>query len=218
MRGRHIAERPPRRVPAGVLAAVWVLVALFAVLTWLIQVDDDGTQDGADQRIFPVLLVVVLVVVSLGWFLGFRRLREAQRASTERRALDAGERRLLALVRHGTDVVAVIEPDSTTTFLSPAVAVLGWSPEELTGRPLLDVVSPSDRLMMTRLLTGSSGDAQSVQLRMRHRDGHELVMEGNLVNLCDDTAVRGWVLTIRDITERKRLQEDLTTQALHDLM
>jgi diguanylate cyclase (GGDEF)-like protein/PAS domain S-box-containing protein len=293
MCAKHVAERRPRRIPAGVRVALWILVAQFAMLTWLFHVDD-GAQDRAraqsrasvaiagwhpgedrspvarellalaesgvpdadqlraltsrwtesgsasdtealtratdaagrataaelrsDDRIFPVLLVVVLLVVSGGWFFWSRRLRDAQQATTERRALDAGERRLLALVRNGTDVVAVIEPDSTTTFLSPAVAVLGWSPEELTGRPLLDVVSPQDRLILTRLLTGSSGDAHSLQIRMRHRDGHELVMEGSLVNLCDDSAVRGWVLTIRDITERKRLQEDLTTQAFHDAM
>ena len=135
---------------------------------------------------------------------------------TERKVIDAGERRLLALVRNSTDVVAVIEPDSTATFLSPAVADLGWSPEELTGRPLLEIVSPQDQPMLARLLTGTSSDVHSLQLRMRRRDGRELVMEGSLVNLCDDTAVRGWVLTVRDITERKRLQEDLTTQAFHD--
>jgi diguanylate cyclase (GGDEF)-like protein/PAS domain S-box-containing protein len=291
MSGKHTAERPARRIPAGARAAVWILVAQFAMLTWLFHADD-GAQDrsraqarasvalagwhpgedrspvarellaladsgvpdagqlraltshwtengseadtGAlrratdaagratsaelrsDRRTFPVLLVVVLLVVSGGWFLWSRRLREKQEAMTEQKALDAGERRLLALVRNGTDVVAVIDPDSTSTFLSPSVAVLGWSPEELTGRPLLDVVSPQDRLILTRLLSGAGGDTHSLQLRMRHRDGHELVMEGSLVNLCDDSAVRGWVLTIRDITERKRLQEDLTTQALHD--
>ena len=47
---------------------------------------------------------------------------------TERTVIDAGERRLLALVRNSTDVVAVVEPDSTATFLSPAVAA--WA-----GRP-----------------------------------------------------------------------------------
>ncbi|HEX5090545.1 MAG TPA: EAL domain-containing protein [Nocardioides sp.] len=171
----------------------------------------------SNDRIFPVLLVLVLVAVSGGWYVWSRRVRETQRVTVERRVLDAGERRLLALVRNSTDVVAIIEPDSTTTFVTPAVAVLGWSPEELTGRQLLDVVSPQDRLILTRLLSGS-GDSHSVQIRMRHRDGHELVMEGTLVNLCHDTAVRGWVLTIRDITERKRLQEDLTTQAIHDSM
>jgi diguanylate cyclase (GGDEF)-like protein/PAS domain S-box-containing protein len=172
------------------------------------------------DRLVPALLLVVLLVVSAGWLVWsrglVRRHREAQRGMTERTVVDASERRLLALVRNSTDVLAVIEPDSTTTFLSPAVAVLGWSPEDLTGRPLLDVVSPQDHPMLNRLLTGASGDAHSLQIRMRHRHGHELVMEGSLVNLCDDSAVRGWVLTVRDITERKRLQEDLTTQAFHD--
>ena len=174
------------------------------------------------DRAVAVILVVVLLVVSWGWFVWFRRVvrrqRALQRGMTERTVIDAGERRLLALVRNSTDVVAVIEPDSTATFLSPAVAALGWSPDELTGRPLLDVVSPQDQPTLARLLTGSSSDMHSLQIRMRHRDGRELVMEGSLVNLCDDSAVKGWVLTVRDITERKRLQEDLKTQAFHDAL
>ncbi|HRD63544.1 GGDEF domain-containing phosphodiesterase [uncultured Nocardioides sp.] len=172
------------------------------------------------HRTSAALLAAVLLVVAGGWLVWFRRSvrlqREVQRGVTERTVVDEGERRLLALVRNSTDVVAVIDPDSTATFLSPAVAVLGWEPDELTGRALLEIVSPQDQTMLARLLTGSSGDVHSLQIRMRHRDGRELVMEGSLVNLCDDSAVRGWVLTVRDITERKRLQEDLTTQAFHD--
>ena len=172
------------------------------------------------DRAVSAILVVVLLVVSWGWFVWFRRVirrhRDLQRGMTERTVIDTGERRLLALVRNSTDVVAVIEPDSTATFVSPAVAALGWSPDELIGRPLLDLVSPQDQPTLARLLTASSSDMHSLQIRMRHRDGRELVMEGSLVNQCDDSAVRGWVLTVRDITERKRLQEDLTTQAFHD--
>ncbi len=174
------------------------------------------------DRAVSVILVVVLLVVSWGWFVWFRRVirrqRDLQRGMTERTVIDTGERRLLALVRNSTDVVAVIDPDSTATFLSPAVAALGWSPDELTGRPLLDLVSPQDQPALARLLTASTSDMHSLQIRMRHRDGRELVMEGSLVNLCDDSAVQGWVLTVRDITERKRLQEDLTTQAFHDAL
>jgi diguanylate cyclase (GGDEF)-like protein/PAS domain S-box-containing protein len=172
------------------------------------------------QRMAAALLLGVLVAVAVGWLIWLRRLvrrhREAQRWITERKLVEDGERRLLALVRNSSDLVAVLTPESTATFLSPAVAALGWSPEELSGRSLLDVVSPADHPVLTRLLAGSSGDAPALQLRMRHRAGHELVMEGSLVNLCDDSAVHGWVLTVRDITERKRLQEDLATQAFHD--
>ena len=95
----------------------------------------------ADRKV-SLILVAFLLLVSWGWFAWFRRLirrhRDLSDGMTERKVIDAGERRLLALVRNSTDVVAVIEPDSTATFLSPAVGALGWSPEELTGRPLLE--------------------------------------------------------------------------------
>ena len=39
---------------------------------------------------------------------------------TEQQELDAGERRLLALVQNSADLVLVLEPDATASFVSPA--------------------------------------------------------------------------------------------------
>jgi diguanylate cyclase (GGDEF)-like protein/PAS domain S-box-containing protein len=181
-----------------------------------------GERSAVDRRT-AVLLAVLLVGVSLGWFAWFRALirrhGELQRAVTEQQALDAGERRLLALVQNSVDLVMVLEPDSTASFVSPSAGnVLGLPPEELTGRRFVDLLLPRDVPMFIRLLVGSREGEQGVVVRMRHADGRELVLEGTLSNLLADPSISGWVLTIRDVTDRQAMEQELSYQAFHDAL
>lgn len=182
--------------------------------------DANADLSSAHRRV-ALILAGVLGLVSAGWFVWFRRLvlrhREVQRRLTERETLDAGEHRLLALVQNSTDLVVVVSPDSTATFVSPASAtVLGWSVEEVMGRPLDELLIDADRPLLAQLLQGARTEESGIQLGMRHRDGRELVMEGTLTDLRGDSAVAGFVLTVRDVTERQRLQDDLARRALRD--
>ncbi|NUR08274.1 MAG: EAL domain-containing protein [Nocardioidaceae bacterium] len=184
---------------------------------------DDGVaaeQDSVDRRA-SITLAVLLVVVSVGWFFWFRRLvrrhRSLQSRLTAQQVLDAGERRLLALVQNSADLVVVLEPDSTTSFVSPAAeALLGIPADELVGVRFVDLLLPRDVPMLVRLLAGLRDGDQPVILRARHADGRELVLEGTLTNLMADEAVHGWVLTVRDVTDRQSLEQELSYQAFHD--
>jgi diguanylate cyclase (GGDEF)-like protein/PAS domain S-box-containing protein len=177
-------------------------------------------QSAVDRRA-GIILATLLVLVSFGWFVWFRKLvrrqRTIQRELTERQVLDAGERRLLALVQNSADVVAVLEPDSTAMFVSPASrSVLGVEPDELVGTRFVDILLPRDVPMFIRMLAASREGDQPVILRTRHADGRELVLEGTLTNLMAEAAVHGWVLTVRDVTDRQVLQQELSYQAFHD--
>jgi diguanylate cyclase (GGDEF)-like protein/PAS domain S-box-containing protein len=179
-------------------------------------------QGAVDQRA-AIALAGLLFFVSLGWFGWFRKLvrrhRELQHTLTQKQAFDAGERRLLALVQNSADLVAVLEPDSTASFVSPSAAsVLGMTPGQLTGRRFVDLLLPRDVPMFVRLLAAPREGEQPVVLRIRHADGHDLVLEGTLNNLLADAVVNGWVLTVRDVTDRQALQEELSYQAFHDAL
>jgi diguanylate cyclase (GGDEF)-like protein/PAS domain S-box-containing protein len=169
-----------------------------------------------------LIYAVLLVTVSLGWFLWFRRLvarhRSLQQAVTEKQALANSEQRLLALVQNGSDVVTVLDLDSTASFVSPsAKTVLGFAAEELVGTRIVDLIHPDDvRLLVQLLANQRTGGDEELTLRMRHADGRSLVVEGVLTNLLADTTIGGFVLTLRDVTERHALEERLTYQAFHD--
>ncbi|MDH4145871.1 MAG: PAS domain-containing protein, partial [Acidimicrobiia bacterium] len=63
------------------------------------------------------------------------------------------EQRHEALIENATDVVVVVDAAGSATYVSP-VAELRWGhpPGALLGRPFVDLVHPSDRLAVHRLL------------------------------------------------------------------
>jgi diguanylate cyclase (GGDEF)-like protein/PAS domain S-box-containing protein len=125
-----------------------------------------------------------------------------------------------SLVQNASDVILVLRSNLTASYLSPSVErVLGHAPEELNGVPLPTLLDPGD---LQRALAAyddavrRAGTSVSLECRLRHRDGSWRDVEAVYNNLIDDPSVQGTVLTIRDITERKTLEEELKHQAFHD--
>ena len=82
--------------------------------------DDQRTTDDQAEWIY----VVLLALASVGWFGWFRRVvrkqRALQRTLTEQTAQAEGAAKLAALVRNASDVIAVVDRDSTISYISPS--------------------------------------------------------------------------------------------------
>jgi len=132
------------------------------------------------------------------------------------------EARFEALVRHSSDVITIVDPDTVVRYVSPTIAeIFGHLPEELEGKRLADLVHPDDvprtlSFFMSVLPRGAV--TTPAEWRMRHRDGGWRDVEVIGTNLLDEPTVRGIVLNTRDISERKALQAELTHQAFHDTL
>ncbi|MFP5252878.1 MAG: putative bifunctional diguanylate cyclase/phosphodiesterase [Actinomycetes bacterium] len=165
----------------------------------------------------------LLGLVTVGWLLWFRNLirrhRNVEGALARKQAFDANERRQLAVVQNSTDLIAVLEHDSTVAFISQAGAdMLGLPADRLEGRRLVDLLPPEDAAVLARNLMSRRQGEQHLQLRMQHSGGRTLVLEGTVTDLSMDPAVQGWVLNARDITERHSLAEQLAHQSFHDAL
>ena len=135
-----------------------------------------------------------------------------QRDITERRkqdvALEESEERLRTiLVQYASDMITILEPDGTVRYESPAVEkVLGYKPEELVGKNILDYVHPEDVDRASRELDrvwDEPGVRGPVEVRFRHEDGSWRCLEAVGNNLLGDPAVGGVVINSRNVTERK---------------
>ncbi len=181
-----------------------------------------AARSAAIDRQANLVYAVLLVVVSVGWFLWFRRVvqrhRALQQRLTEQESLEASEKRLMALVQNGSELVMVLDLGGRSTFVSPSVrTVLGREPEQVLGEPLVDHVLEADARTVVAQMSGLAlGEQRPLRIRVRHLDGRERVLEGSLTNLLDEPAVAGLVLTLRDVTERHALQERLAVQAFYD--
>jgi diguanylate cyclase (GGDEF)-like protein/PAS domain S-box-containing protein len=180
-----------------------------------------GRRDTLDLQA-KLLYAFLLIFASFGWMIWFRRLvsrhRLLQSQLTEQRSRAVNEQRLAALIRNAADVVAVCDADSTVSFVTSSVrTVLGVDVEQLIGSRLIDLVHPADLDLCLHLLASPGvGDEERVALRMTHADGRVLFVEGTLSNLLGDDSVGGLVLTLRDVTARRELEDRLSFQAFHD--
>jgi diguanylate cyclase (GGDEF)-like protein/PAS domain S-box-containing protein len=145
---------------------------------------------------------------------------------TERRraeaALRASEERFRSLVQNASDLVMITDVDGTLRYVSPAIErILGFSPEEAIGTSGFAWIHAEDRASVESVLRQRlvrDGARESVEFRIRHRDGSWRYVETVVSNLLNDTSVHGVVINAHDVTERKRLEDDLTHQAFHDTL
>jgi diguanylate cyclase (GGDEF)-like protein/PAS domain S-box-containing protein len=118
-----------------------------------------------------------------------------------------------SLVENARDVIHVINADQTTRYVTPSVRrLLDYDPEELIGHSVTEIVHPDDVarvLTELRAVRGTPGAGLPIEVRVRHRDGSWRIFEGVGRNLLDDPVVHGVVINSRDVTERRRREEQV---------
>jgi diguanylate cyclase (GGDEF)-like protein/PAS domain S-box-containing protein len=125
------------------------------------------------------------------------------------------DRWLRSVVHNSSEIVTIVDPDGTLRYANPAwQRVLGYDPEEEIGTMnVLDHVHPEDHphvLEETEKAFSEGGIAtNAAEYRFRHKDGSWRWMESVGTYLLDDPAVRGVVVTSRDVTKRKKAEEAL---------
>lgn len=129
-------------------------------------------------------------------------------------------KRLHRLVEHSGGIVTILDPDLTITYHSAlAERILGYGTGELVHRDLLDLVHPEDQDAVRGVLSDAAAESSAttmLECRIRHSDGSWRHVESSVENMLSDASVEGIVLSLRDVTERRRLQEQLAYQAFHD--
>jgi diguanylate cyclase (GGDEF)-like protein/PAS domain S-box-containing protein len=147
-------------------------------------------------------------------------IRDVTERMEVEKALEASDERFCSLIQYASDIITLLETDGTLRYVSPAVErITGYKPEEQIGTNAFDTVHPDDReraLATFAEVLKRPGLHPPLELRVPHRDGSWCYLEHVANNLLDDPAVRGVVVTSRDITERKAIEEQLRHQVFHD--
>jgi len=198
-------SQPVSPLPYVAVAATYGLLLLTVVSPWT-----DPVSGVAVGALLVTALVVARQVITV---------RENVRLLADTAARQ-NEARFRSLVQHSSDVIMVTRPNGTMRFVSPSASrVFGYEPAALLGRPLATLLHPADRDRATQLfaeVVAGPGVIGPVEWRFRQADGSWLHAEILATNLLGDPTVRGIVLNTRDVSERKRLEEQLTHQAFHD--
>ncbi len=118
-----------------------------------------------------------------------------------------------ALIENALDLILVLDYDSSIKFASPSSRrVLGYDPERLTGRNLLELVHPDELESLMSAVRGpllGPGVGPSFEFRFRNAGGAWRVLDVRTNNLLATPAVGGIILNCRDVTESREFREAL---------
>ncbi len=180
--------------------------------------DQAATRAGVAYIGSLVIGLVLLLLLGLQLY----RIRRRSLLVEERRLIERhSEERVRALVEHSSDIIAVVGPDLTVRWQSTAVQrTLGHPVEALVGRRLSSLVHPDDAQLLESHFAAATSKPGTVTFtaRVRHASGGWRHLEAIAENRLADPAIEGVVLSMRDITERKALEDELRHQAFHDAL
>jgi diguanylate cyclase (GGDEF)-like protein/PAS domain S-box-containing protein len=120
------------------------------------------------------------------------------------------------LVQNTSDVILIIDEDGRIAYASPSAETV-FGRGELVGQRLPYLVRPDDSSHPSPAMPDAEPPAGLTQDWVVSRaDGRRVQVEASISDLRDDPTVAGLVVTLRDVTERRRLESELTHRAFHD--
>jgi two-component system, cell cycle sensor histidine kinase and response regulator CckA len=140
----------------------------------------------------------------------FHDIRDRREAAA---VLRRSEDRFSYLIQNLSDVITVVAVDGTMLYQSPSIErVLGYKSSDLLGKSFLAFIHPDDepavRAALERVTLGV-GSAAPPEFRFRHKDNTWVWLESVGNNLLNDVAVGGIVVTSRNVTGRRMLEDQV---------
>jgi diguanylate cyclase (GGDEF)-like protein/PAS domain S-box-containing protein len=142
----------------------------------------------------------------------------------DKHTLQEREKRFRVMLSNVSDLITVIGADGTVYYenISAVERLLGYRPEiKAKESNAFEWIHQNDverALSLFAEVLSNPGVHPPIEFPVPHADGSERHFEHTINNLVDDPEVGGIVISSRDITERKALQEQLAHQASHDFL
>ena len=148
-----------------------------------------------------------------------KEVRERLRAE---KALRQSEEYFRSLIEATLDLITVVDREGKVLYLNPSVErLLGYRQEDLYNMHLLDFVHPEDKQAVREAFSRviqKPGNVESLTARLKHQNGSWNIFEVVGKSLLKDSGAINVVLNSRDVTERRKMEEELSkTQKLESI-
>lgn len=139
-----------------------------------------------------------------------------------RRRLIERDNLFRVITENAVDLIALVTSTGDRIYISPSYGrVLGYSNEELLATPSMEQVHPDDRAKVLRAAEYAKrwGQGEKIEYRMRHKNGEWLTFESTASAVSDSASgAVSLVIVNRDVTDRKRAEQQLQHSAFHDVL
>ena len=204
-------RRPDWLEPVGVpgatlVAALTAAVAALVVIGWAL---NGGSF--AEPAVVVCGGVAALALVA----------RIAELLLQERTAAEMSEEsqhRFRELADRTSDVVLICDRDAIIRYASPAVGEYGYTPADLEGRSLSELIHPEDRAAGARTVraAGAGRDPGRFPVRVRSADGTWRHIESTVSRFAEVNAPGQLLITARDVSDQVALRRQVTYLTYHD--
>jgi PAS domain S-box-containing protein len=194
-----------------------VMVVLIGYLTVVMSLGTDFMKTGKE------IYVEGIVAGFLSFFSFITVLFVTMRLSGLTRGLKLDDRRKVTkaetvedskykvMIQNSLDIITIIDTAGNIQYQSPSIErLLGYMPDDLVGQSIFELIHAEDHSILRYALERQS-HTFLFSFRIQHRDGTWLYFESNGTNLLDNPLIAGIVLNSRDITDRKK-EEDQRKQ------
>jgi len=205
-------DEPPGRWS---LALPYLPVTIAAAVTVV-----KNVSGSPDMFLFWGMMGVAGLVLGRQFIVLWDNVTLNQKLETQAAALRDTETNFRSLVQNSGDVVVLADAEGTMRFLSTSIdRFFAYTPTELVGQPFSELLHPADRPIfdsgVQKALTASAHPI-SVSCRVRHKLGSWTHCEITITNMLHQSTLQALVLNIRDVTDRKEMEERLAHVAAYD--
>lgn len=140
-------------------------------------------------------------------------LEDITKRKYDEQIINDSEKRFRSLVENSMDGLGIIDSEGILIYESPAnEKISGYKYGELISQNAFSLIHQDDYPFIMNLfkeLLKDSSKVISTEFRIRHKNETIRWIEATAKNLLDDSIIGGVVVNFRDITERKRAEEEL---------
>ena len=122
------------------------------------------------------------------------------------------QRKLHSLLENSSEIITIYDKEHTVLYESPSVSnILGYAPEELVGQKDLNRVHEKGQEKVAEMfsqLMAKPDEQPIIEFSYQKKDGSWIWLEATGKNLITDPAINGIVFNSRDITERRKAEQE----------
>ena len=157
-----------------------------------------------------------LLLAALLWVVFAGRRRVAVEAA-ESRGLRRSELWFRELVQNSSDAILVTRPNGEIRYSTPSIErIVGHPAGDLVGRSLIELAHETELETLAAALSDVGATPRSEEWHLQHRDGTPVPVEAVLARWSDDSEGQAVLVNLRDVRERKALEDQLRHRAFHD--
>ncbi len=144
--------------------------------------------------------------------------KQAQTITQSQESIRLSEEKHRVMIKNSSDAVLIVDESGNVTYHSPnLMSILPWIMEEMLKQPLFEWFHPEDKVYFHSLFQTILNDKGSQNMDLRYlRNGEIGYVQMSIVNLLEDTSIKGILINCRDITERRLREEQIMYLYQHD--